>query len=238
VVGAAGGIGRAVVVRLARAGCELALVDVEGEGLGSVVEELGLGEAVGCYVTDITERGQVEQMAGGVEARFGRVDILVNAAGTNTKERTLGDMSAEQWERVIAVNLSGVFHCTRALLPLMRKGGGGMIVNIVSTAGGLASPGAGTHYCAAKRGLLSLTESINVEQGRYGIRACAISPGEVDTPLIEKRPELPSAERRAGMLRPEDVGEAVYYVVTRPARVTVSELVIWPSAQAAGLYVV
>ena len=238
VVGAAGGIGRAVAARLGRAGCRLALVDLEQEALDGVVEKLALGEAAAAYAADITDRAQVEQMAAAVEARFGRVDILVNSAGTNTKERTLDDMSPEQWEQVIAVNLSGVFHCTQALLPLMRRGGGGTIVNIVSTAARAASPGAGAHYGAAKRGLMSLTESINVEQGHYGIRACAISPGEVDTPLIEKRPELPSAERRAAMLRPEDVAEAVHYVVTRPARVTVSEMVIWPAMQAAGMYVV
>ena len=118
----------------------------------------------------------------------------------------------------------------------MRKRGGGIVVTIVSTASRRASPGAGAHYCAAKRALLSLTESINVEQGAHGIRACAISPGEVDTAFVDQRPQRPSAERRAAMLRAEDVAEAVYYVVTRPARVTVSEIVVWPTAQISGLY--
>jgi len=213
-------------------------VDLEKSALEATMRELALGEVAIACEADITQRNQVDDMAAEVERRFGRLDILVNAAGTNTKQRTLDDMSAEQWEEVVAVNLTGVFHCSHALLPLMRRGGGGNVVNIVSTAALLVSPGAGTHYSAAKRGLLSLTESINIEQGRHGVRACAIIPGEVDTPLIDKRPEAPSAERRAGMLRPEDVAEAVYYVVTRPARVTVSEITIWPSAQAAGLYAV
>jgi NAD(P)-dependent dehydrogenase (short-subunit alcohol dehydrogenase family) len=213
-------------------------VDLEQNALEAAINELALGEATIAWGADITRRDEVDEMADEVERRFGRVDILVNAAGTNTKQRTLEDMSPEQWEEVVAVNLSGVFHCTHALLPLMRSGGGGNVVNIISTAALLVSPGVGTHYSAAKRGLLSLTESINIEQGRHGVRACAIIPGEVDTPLIDKRPEAPSAERRAGMLRPEDVAEAVYYVVTRPARVTISEIIIWPSAQAAGLYAV
>ena len=238
IVGAAGGIGRATAARLAAAGCRLALVDIDGAALDGVVAELGLSEAALSCVADVTDRTQVDSAAAEVEKRFGGVDILVNAAGINTKQRTLADMSPSQWEQVIAVNLNGAFHCTQAFLEMMRKGGGGAVVNIASTAAELVSSGAGTHYCAAKRALLSLTESINMEEGRHGIRACAISPGEVDTPLIDNRPELPSEERRATMLRPGDIAEAVYYVVTCPARVVVSEVVMWPSAQISGLHVV
>jgi NADP-dependent 3-hydroxy acid dehydrogenase YdfG len=147
-------------------------------------------------------------------------------------------MSAEQWEQVIAVNLNGVFHCTQAVLPLMRESGGGIIVTISSGAARSASAGAGTHYCASKRALLSFNESIIQEEGRHGIRACVISPGEVDTPFVDTRPEPPSAERRDAMLRAGDVAEAIHWVATRPARVTVSEIYIWPSAQASGVYTI
>jgi NAD(P)-dependent dehydrogenase (short-subunit alcohol dehydrogenase family) len=146
-------------------------------------------------------------------------------------------MTAEQWQQVIAVDLTGVFHCVQAFLPLLRVGGG-TVVTIVSTTAILVSPGGGTHYCAAKRALLSLNASINMEQGRHGVRACAVLPGEVDTPLIEKRPVAPSAARRATMLRPADVAEAVYFAATRPAHVTVSDIVIWPTAQVAGIHTV
>jgi len=238
VVGAAGGIGRAIVARLAEAGCRLALVDRNEAALDEVAEGLGLGPRAVTCPADITDRPQVEQMAAAVDRGFGAVHILVNAAGINTRQRTLADISAEQWERVVAVNLSGVFHCTHALLDLMRRSGGGIVVSIVSTASQLVSPGAGVAYCASKRALLSFTQSLNIEQGRYGIRACALSPGEVDTPLIDVRPGTHSPERRAAMLRPGDVAEAVYYVVSRPARVTVSELVIFPSSQVSGIYTV
>jgi len=238
VVGAAGGMGRAIAARLAGAGCRLALVDLEEAALRGLAGELGLGEGALVCPADITDRSQVDGAAAEVEKRFGGAHILVNAAGINTPQRTLADMSAEQWERVIAVNLSGVFHCTQAFFELMRRGGGGTVVTIASTAAHLVSPGAGAHYCAAKRALLSLTESINIEEGKHGIRACAISPGEVDTPLVDKRPEPPSAERRAAMLRAGDVAEAVHYVVTRPARVVVSDLVVWSAAQISGVCVV
>ncbi len=231
-------MGRATASRLAAAGCRLFLVDLEQAALDSVVRDLGPNaEALPC-ATDISDRLAVSRMVGAVEARFGRVDMLVNAAGTNTRERTLAELSPEQWARIIAVNLTGVFLCIQAFLDLMRRGGGGVVVNIVSTVARLVSPGAGSHYCAAKRALLSLTESVNIEQGRHGIRACAISPGEVDTPLVDRRPEPPSPERRAAMLRPGDVAEAIHYVVTRPARVTIGEIVIWPSAQVSGIFIV
>ncbi len=233
IVGAAGGIGRACARRLAVAGARLALLDADENALGVVRGELESAEPL-VYRADITDRRQVDAAAAAVKSALGGADILVNAAGINTKQRTLSDVSPEQWERVIAVNLSGVFHCVQAFLPMMLDRGGGTIVTIVSTASRLVSPGAGAHYCAAKRALISLTESINIEQGRHGIRACAISPGEVDTSFVDQRPEVPSAERRATMLKAGDVAEAVYYVVTRPPRVTVSDLVIWPSAQISG----
>lgn len=234
IVGAAGGIGRACASRLAAAGARLALLDTDRRALEALKAELDTREPPLVVQADITDRQQVDDAAAAVKSALGGVDILVNAAGINTKQRTLADMSAEQWERVIAVNLNGVFHCSQAFLPMMVEGGGGTIVTIVSTASRLVSPGAGAHYCAAKRALLSLTESINIEEGRHGIRACAVIPGEVDTPLVDQRPDVPSAERRATMLKAGDVAEAVYYVATRPARVTISDLAIWPSAQVSG----
>jgi NAD(P)-dependent dehydrogenase (short-subunit alcohol dehydrogenase family) len=238
VVGAAGGIGRACARRLAAAGARLALLDADESALEAVREELASAASPQVVRADVTDRGQVDRAAEAVRSSLGGADILVNAAGINTKQRTLADISPEQWESVIGVNLNGVFHCTQAFLPMMIQGGGGIIVTIVSTASPLVSPGAGAHYCAAKRALLSLTESINIEHGRNGIRACAISPGEVDTSFVDHRPEVPSAERRATMLKAGDVAEAVYYVVTRPARVTISDLVIWPSAQISGQTVI
>ncbi len=238
VVGAAGGIGQACASWLAAAGARLALLDMDGRALEVLKAELDAREPSLVVQADITDRQQVDGAAAAVRSGLGGADVLINAAGINTKQRGLTDVSPEQWESVIAVNLNGVFHCTQAFLPMMVEAGGGIVVTIVSTASRLVSPGAGAHYCAAKRALLSLTESINSEQGRHGIRACAISPGEVDTSFVDQRPEVPSAERRATMLKAGDVAEAVYYVVTRPARVTISDLVIWPSAQVSGQTVI
>jgi len=235
VVGAAGGIGRALVTELARAGCLIVLADLDAHALEQAAGDLGLSDAALLCPADITDRAQVDRVAAAVEQRFGRVDMLINAAGTNTPNRTLADLSPADWDRVIAVNLTGVLHMTQALLPMMRRTGG-IVVNIVSTAALAASPGAGTHYCAAKRALLSLTESINKEEASRGVRACALLPGEVDTPLVDRRPRPPTPDHRAAMLRPADVAEAVLFAVTRPPSVTISEIIIWPTSQLAGQY--
>jgi NADP-dependent 3-hydroxy acid dehydrogenase YdfG len=237
IVGAAGAMGRETAARLVGAGCRVALIDLEEDTLRAVASELDLGGGVLVAAADITDRARVDRAAALVRERLGRVDILINAAGINTKQRTLADMSPDQWERVIAVNLNGVFHCTQAFLPLMRENGG-IIVTISSGAGRSASAGAGTHYCASKRALLSLNESIIQEEGRHGIRACVISPGEVDTSFVDSRPEPPSAERRATMLKAGDVAEAIHWVVTRPARVAVTEIDIYSTAQASGVYTI
>jgi NAD(P)-dependent dehydrogenase (short-subunit alcohol dehydrogenase family) len=237
IVGASGGIGRAIAARLGEAGCRLALIDLNGVALGNTARALGLAETPLTFAVDITDGTQVKAAAGSVKDAFGAVDILVNAAGINTRERTLDTMSPEQWDEVIAVNLTGVFHCVQAFLPLLRERGG-LIATIVSTTAILVSAGGGSHYCAAKRALLSLNESINLEQGRHGVRACAILPGEVDTPLIDRRPTRISPERRASMLRPGDVAEVVHFIATRPSPVTISEIIIWPSAQISGAYTV
>jgi NAD(P)-dependent dehydrogenase (short-subunit alcohol dehydrogenase family) len=238
IVGGAGAIGRETAARLGAAGCRLALLDLEEAALQSAASGLDVEDGPLILAADITDRAQVDRAAELVRERFGQVDILVNSAGINTKERTLADMSAEQWERVVAVNLNGVFHCTQSFLPLLREGGGGIVVTISSGVARSASVGAGTHYCASKRALLSFTESINQEQGRHGIRACAICPGEVDTTFIDTRPEPPDAERRAMMLKAGDVAEAILWAVTRPARVTVDEIYIYPTAQISGVYTV
>jgi len=234
VVGGAGGIGRAVAARLGEAGCRVVLIDKDGRAAEQAKDELGLQGA--ALAADIANRGEVEAVAAQVKERFGGVDILVNAAGINTKQRTLEDISPQQWERVIGVNLTGAFHCAQAFLDVMREQGAGTIVTIVSTSALMATAGAGVAYCAAKRALLSLMESVNAEQAKHGIRACAVSPGEVDTPLVDQRPQPPSTARRAAALRPGDVAEAVFFAVARPPRVTVSEIVMYPSAQLAGDY--
>ncbi|HTG44187.1 MAG TPA: SDR family NAD(P)-dependent oxidoreductase, partial [Verrucomicrobiae bacterium] len=161
-------------------------------------------------------------------ARFGKVDLLVNAAGTNVPRRSLEVLSTHDYHDMLDSNLNGAYYLIQAFLPTMRKEQSGTIVNIVSDAGRQASPKAGPAYVISKFGMIGLTQSINAEEKGHGIRACAILPGDIDTPLLDKRPSPPPAEARTRMLQPEDVAECVLLAVNLPPRAIIEELLIRP----------
>jgi NAD(P)-dependent dehydrogenase (short-subunit alcohol dehydrogenase family) len=124
--------------------------------------------------------------------------------------------------------LNGAYYCVQAFLPSMRRQKSGTIVNIVSEAGKQANPKAGPAYVMSKFGLTGLTQSINCEERVNGIRACSVFPGDIDTPLLEKRPQPPPAEARAKMLQAEDVAACALLVIQLPERAVVDEIVIRP----------
>ena len=127
------------------------------------------------------------------------------------------------------VNVAGVYNAAAAALPAMRRQGDGLIVNIASWAGRHHGYFAGVAYSASKHAVVSLNASINIEESKNGIRACAICPGEVATPILDLRPDPPSEEARALMLQPEDLAETVLYVARMPARACVNEILIGPT---------
>jgi NAD(P)-dependent dehydrogenase (short-subunit alcohol dehydrogenase family) len=163
-------------------------------------------------------------MGEAVLRRFGSVDVLVNSAGINVPQRSFETLSLEDWHAVLATNLHGAYYCVRAFLPAMRDRGAGTIININSDVGKLARDLAGAAYVSSKFGLMGLTAQINAEQRNKGIRACSICPRDVNTPLLDKRPEPPSAEARAKMLQPEDLAACAWMVATLPSRVVVDEI--------------
>ena len=156
---------------------------------------------------------------------------MVNNAGTNTNPRAVGAVDPEDWDHTIAINLTGVFNMVRAVLPGMRQKDDGVIITVSSIAGLRASKLAGAAYSASKHGAVALTHSINEEEVAHGIRACAICPGEVEQPLLEKRPEPVSAARRAAMLQPEELAQAALFVASLPPRACVPLLIIKPTTQ-------
>jgi NAD(P)-dependent dehydrogenase (short-subunit alcohol dehydrogenase family) len=167
-------------------------------------------------------------MAKRVLAEFADLEVLVNAAGTNAPRRALEELSLEDYHAMINTNLNGAYYCVQAFLPQMRARKSGTIVNIVSDAGKQASPKAGPAYTMSKFGLAGLTQSINAEERAHGIRACAIFPGDIDTPLLDKRPAPPTAEARARMLRSEDVADCALLAINLPPRAVVEEILIRP----------
>ena len=164
-------------------------------------------------------------------SEYGGIDILVNNAGINVTARKLEEMSLESWDRVLETNATGAYNLVHAALPHMRERGRGHIVSICSTAGTYASPIAGMAYSASKHTMAVMTKFIDYEEAENGIRSSVISPGEINTPILDTRPVKVSDEHKARILQPRDIGEAVLYVTCQPPNVCVTEMVIKPRGQ-------
>jgi NADP-dependent 3-hydroxy acid dehydrogenase YdfG len=232
VTGASSGIGRATVYALAAEGAKVAAVARSAEVVKQIADEITRqGNTAVAYAADVSDPAAVDRFVTNVIHDWGRIDILVANAGVNTKQRNFHDMSVEQWDYVVNVDLNGVFYCARAALPQMRLQSEGTIITVASMAGRHPGIMSGTAYGAAKAGAVSVSHSINLEERVNGIRATAILPGEVATAILDHRPNPPSAESRQFMLQSEDVAAAVVYVATQPHRVTVDELWITPTVQ-------
>jgi NAD(P)-dependent dehydrogenase (short-subunit alcohol dehydrogenase family) len=229
ITGAGSGVGQAVAIALAAQGWRVALVGRRVELLKETVSRVK-GAAERCLVCpcDIGDQATVATMAQRVLSEFGEVEVLVNAAGTNAPQRALEVLSLQDYHAMIDTNLNGAYYCVQAFLPQMRARGSGTIVNIVSDAGKQASPKAGPAYVMSKFGLAGLTQSINAEERGRGIRACAVFPGDIDTPLLERRPAPPTAEARTKMLQSQDVAECALLAISLPPRAIVEEIIVRP----------
>ena len=227
VTGAGSGVGRAVALNLAKDGWRVAIL---GRSADKLAETAGLGLADRFLIQpcDIGDSAAVGAMGKRVLAEFGEVEVLVNAAGTNAPKRALEVLSAEDYHMMIDTNLHGAYYCVQAFLPQMRSRGSGSIINVISDAAKQASPKAGPAYSMSKAGLVGLTQAINAEERARGIRACALLPGDIDTPLLDKRPAPPDASARAKMMKAEDIAACVRFCIDLPSHVIVEELLVRP----------
>ena len=178
---------------------------------------------------DVSDRKAVAKTAASILEEHGRIDILVNSAGINLPQRNLRNVSVEGWDQIVAINLSGTFYPCHAVLPAMRRKKQGLIINVASWFGRYPNDLGGPGYNATKRAVIALTETINIEEAANGIRATTILPGEVATPILEKRPVPPPQSERVRMLQAEDLGRTILFVATLPARACVNEIVISPT---------
>ena len=230
VTGAGSGIGQAAAVALAKAGMRLALTGRGPDALertAALVRDAG-GEAL-VAPADMSVAEDVQRAWDAVEAAYGGCDLLVNSAGLNVPQRSWSEIAPAGIDAVVGVNLNGPFYASRAVLPTMRARGSGLIIQIASWAGRYVSVLTGPAYSAAKHGLVALSESLNQEECRYGIRSCCICPGEVATPLLDKRPVPVTAEDKGRMLQAEDLAETILFVARLPATVCVNEILISPT---------
>lgn len=220
VTGAGGGIGRASALLFAAEGARVVVVDIARDG---VEETVGLivaagGEAIGVPA-DVTDEVQVQAAVATAVGRFGRLDCAHNNAGTSGQPTAFHDLTLEDWNRVVALNLTGVFLCLKHELAVMAPAGRGAIVNTSSGAGIIGFPGL-PHYVASKHGVLGLTKTAAQEYVRQGIRVNAICPGTTDTPMMQAfiggdpametfmRKTVPTGE----MGTPQQVAEAVVWL--------------------------
>jgi NADP-dependent 3-hydroxy acid dehydrogenase YdfG len=232
ITGAGSGIGRATTLALARAGAG-ARVALTGrteaalEATAAMVRQAG-GEAL-VAPADVTDPAAVALAHAAVVAGLGDPDILVNNAGMNETKRHWKDLTPETVGRLVGGNLMAPFLVTLAVLPAMRARGDGVLIHIASISATTVFLPSGPVYTAAKFGARAMSATLNAEEGIHGIRSISINPGEVVTPILEKRPVQPSASDLALMLRPEDVAAAVLFCATLPPRTCVTDLTIMPT---------
>lgn len=229
VLGASSGIGRETAVLFAREGAQVVASARRRDLLRGLQERLGKeGRAIDIAAADAANAAEMAQLAERTRAKFGRIDILVYATGTNTPDRAMKRLDPKLWDMMLSVNLNGAYYITGAVLPGMREAKSGYLIYI-SSVSGLFADVSGAAYQAAKRGLLGLAHAVRVEEKENGIRTSVICPGLVDTEILDKRPVKPTPEVLAKALQPEDVAEAVLAIAKLPPRVVVPEMQIVPT---------
>lgn len=224
ITGASGGIGKAMAKKFAAAGAKIALNDIAlaEEALKKLKEELvetGSLPAARYFLADVSKLEEVEKMVQDIQKEFGRLDVLVNNAGI-TQDRTLAKMTKEEWQKVIDIDLTGVFNCSKAALPLIIANQG-KIVNISSLVGQRGNFGQ-TNYAAAKAGIIGFTKALSKEVGRFGVTVNAIAPGFIETRLTENLPpELKETIKKFTPLgrfgKPEEVANLVFFLASEEA---------------------
>jgi NADP-dependent 3-hydroxy acid dehydrogenase YdfG len=230
ITGAGTGIGLAGAKALAASGAVVVMSGRRADVLEREAENIKrTGGKAEVEPLDVGDAAAVQRVADTIADRHAKIHILVNSAGINNPQRYWRDQTVESWNQVIRINLDGTFYCTKAVLPLMRAQKDGVVINISSWAGKYTSTLVGAAYNGSKHAVVSLTETINMEECVNGIRACAICPAEVATPIMDRRPVPPSAEERAKMLQPQDLGKTICWVAEQPPRVCVNEIIISPT---------
>ena len=223
VTGAASGIGRASAEAFAAGGAKVVVADINQEGIEAVAADIG--EQAIAVVVDVADPASCQALVDKTVEAFGSLDVLFNNAGTAGNPGYTLSQSLEDWQRVIDVNLSGVFYCTRFALEVMRKGGRGVIINTASIDGfnGMATLGP---YTASKHGVIGLTRTVALEHGRENIRCVAVCPGFIDTPMTQQGL---SEEAAAGL------AQAIPNPEGRPASPReVANMVTWLASDQAG----
>lgn len=230
ITGAGTGIGRSAAMMFAEAGSSLVLAGRRQAPLDEVAElAREHGVAVEVRPTDLENGDEAAELGRWSLERFGKVDILVNNAGHSSRVRSIRWVGPEEWDSVFKVNVEGVYRLTQSVVNNMIDRGAGTVITVSSMAA--LTPGllGGAPYSAAKAASLNMIRGMNTELAKLGVRACAIMPGEVDTPILENRPRPPDGDDRSTMMQAEDIAQAVFLCAAMPQRTIVEQVVMIPT---------
>jgi len=230
ITGAGSGIGEATAHAMAKEGAIVALTGRRKEPLDTVahaIEKAG-GKAL-VEPGDVMDKAMAPAVVARILKSAGRLDVLVNNAGTNVTARTFAVLTPENLDYVIQANLNGAYYCVLAVLPQMRAQKDGVLIHTSSWAGRYVSPLSGTAYTASKHAVVAMSHSLNMEEFRNGIRSSVICPHEISTPILETRPIKVTEEERARMLQSEDMANLYVYIATQPPHVCINEVTIAPT---------
>ena len=230
VTGGGRGIGRRIVEQFAAEGASVVIGDIDPEVGQAAAEEIdaAVPGKIGFVKVDVKQRDEIFQLVESTQQEFGRVDILVNNAGICSLTG-IEEMTEQEWDDMLNINLRGVFFCSQAVTPIMKRQKAGTILNMASLAGKVGGVVVGAHYAASKAGVMCLTKSFAKALAPYGVRVNAISPGPIETAMTADWP----AEMRANFAQqtplgrfaqPEDISEAALFLVADGARHITGEI--------------
>jgi NADP-dependent 3-hydroxy acid dehydrogenase YdfG len=234
VTGAGSGIGEAAALALAEEGAALVLTGRRPQPLERVAARIAAranetGSAACVQAADLMQSPEVAQVGAFIRERFGRLDILVNNAGLNITDRHWDKLTPAGIDELVHGNLSAALYCVTVALPFMRAQQAGLIIHTSSMAGRFIGGFSGPIYTAAKHGVVAMSHTINMEECVNGIRSTVFLPGEVATPILDKRPNPVGPAERARMVQPEDCGDLIRYIACLPDHVVINEVMLAPT---------
>ena len=231
ITGAGSGIGEAAAFALADEGATTVLTGRTPEKLERVAARIGQqGGEAHVQPAELTDAKQVQKVGEFIRGTYGRLDILVNNAGVNIVDRHWDKLTPEGIDTLVRGNLSQTLYCVTVALPLMRAQKDGLLIHTASIAGRIVGGFPGPIYSAAKHGVVAMSHSINMQECVNGIRSCVFLPGEVATPILDRRPNPVGPEVRAKMVQPEDCADLIRYICLLPARLVMNEVMLSPTA--------